>query len=72
MYGGDGLGIRVSPIDPEDVDGERRLLQGFLDRVNARAEPARAAYDAENQRRTLEQKDRAAVARDLTDRFRSD
>ena len=71
MYGSDVIGIAVTPINPDDADGERRALEDLVERVNRAAEPARAKYDEEGRRRREEDAAREKQAESLTERFRS-
>jgi hypothetical protein len=63
-------GIEVSPIDPNDVEGEKRLLDEFVERVNRRAAPEQAKLDEQHRRQQEEREARDARARTLTDRLR--
>jgi hypothetical protein len=70
MSGSRGIGIHVSPINPDDPDEERRILEDLVARANRAAEPLRAKYNEEDDRRRDEQAARAAKAQSLTDQFR--
>ncbi len=63
-------GIEVWPIDPDDIDGERRLLEEFVERVNRAAEPAQAKLDEAARQRKAEAEALEQRAKDLTERFR--
>jgi hypothetical protein len=70
MSGSDGIDIRVAPINPEDAAEERRILKELLERVNRAAEPLRAKYQHEEERRRDEQAARERRAEELTKEFR--
>jgi hypothetical protein len=67
---GDSMGIEISPINPDDADGERQAIEDVVARVNRAAEPERARYEEEDRRRKEEREARARQAESLTRHFR--
>jgi len=64
-------GIELWPIEPANVDMDRRLLEEFVEQIERTARPQQDALDAGSHRRPAHAEELQAQARVLTDRFRS-
>jgi len=63
-------GIEVFPIDPDDIEAERRRLDEFVERVDRAAAPEQAKLEKAGRQKRAEAERREEQARELTERLR--
>lgn len=72
MTGSGQWGLSLSPIDPDDVDGEKAFLEAFVAELDAAAAPGYEREQQEWREQQLAREEAEARVDDLTNRFRGD